>query len=254
MQSMEGEGYALPLKVLQRGDFMNYFKQAIRLSCCLILGSLLLTASGCKHPISKDSTGDVPVPSVTVDPSQTPAPTKVSNNPIVTMEFKDFGTVKIELYPDVAPNTVNNFISLVNKGFYDGLTIHRIVPGFVIQGGDPLGNGTGNPGYVIKGEFTSNGFTNNLKHTRGVISMARRAQPMDSAGSQFFIMLQNNDSLNGDYAAFGKVIEGMDVVDKIAAVERGENQRPINPPVIKKATVETFGITYPEPEVIPVTQ
>ncbi|MNB67713.1 putative bifunctional phosphatase/peptidyl-prolyl cis-trans isomerase [compost metagenome] len=156
------------------------------------------------------------------------------------------GIIKAELYPEVAPNTVNNFISLINKGFYDGLIFHRVIPGFMIQGGDPEGTGTGGPGYSIKGEFLANGFTNDLKHTRGVLSMARANDP-DSAGSQFFIMTDAAESLDGSYAAFGKVTEGMDVVDAIAALERDSNDRPKEPPVIKKVTVDTLGVTYPEP-------
>lgn len=171
-------------------------------------------------------------------------------NPIVTMEFEEFGVVEIELYPQVAPNTVKNFIHLIENGFYDGLTIHRIVPGFVIQGGDPNGDGTGGPGYTIKGEFKSNGYNkNNLKHTQGVISMARRPTSNNSAGSQFFIMLADHSSLDGDYAAFGKVISGMDVVFDISTVATNK-ERPVDPVVIKKVTVDTKGHTYSEPDKI----
>ncbi len=168
-------------------------------------------------------------------------------NPIVTIEMENGDIIKAELYPDVAPNTVNNFLSLVNKGFYDGLIFHRVIPGFMIQGGDPNGTGTGGPGYTIKGEFTHNGFKNNLKHTAGVLSMARTSRP-DSAGSQFFIMHGDAPHLDGDYAAFGKVIEGMDAVDRIAETETDRSDRPKKVQKIKKMTAETFGIEYPEPK------
>lgn len=168
-------------------------------------------------------------------------------NPIVTITLEDGRVMKAELYPDIAPNTVNNFISLINHGFYDGVGFHRVIEGFMLQGGDPDGNGTGGPGYSIKGEFTSNGFKNDLKHTPGVLSMARTMFP-DSAGSQFFIMHKDAPHLDGDYAAFGKVIEGMDVVNAIAQVETDYNDRPIEPVVMKTVTVDTFGVDYPEPE------
>ena len=169
------------------------------------------------------------------------------SNPIVTIEMEDGGVIKAELYPEVAPNTVNNFISLVQKGFYDGVIFHRVIPGFMIQGGDPNGIGIGGPGYSIKGEFTANGFQNDLKHTRGVLSMARTMIP-DSAGSQFFIMHQDAPHLDRQYAAFGKVIEGIEVVDQIASVRTGANDRPLEPQVMKKVTVNTFGVDYPEPK------
>ena len=171
----------------------------------------------------------------------------MAQNPIVTFEMEDGSIIKAELYPDVAPNTVNNFLSLVNKGFYDGLIFHRVIEGFMIQGGCPDGNGMGGPGYTIKGEFTRNRFKNDLKHTKGVLSMARTMIP-DSAGSQFFIMHKDSPHLDGDYAAFGKVIEGMDVVDRIAEVDTDYNDRPIVQQVMKKVTAETFGAVYPEPE------
>ena len=170
-------------------------------------------------------------------------------NPIVTMEMENGDIIKIELYPDIAPNTVNNFIYLINKGFYDGLTFHRVIRGFMIQGGDPDGCGTGGPGYSIKGEFTYNNFENNLKHKAGVISMARSQRP-DSAGSQFFIMHKDAPHLDGSYAAFGKVIEGMDVVNKIAETKTDYNDKPLEPQIMTKVTVETFGKEYPEPEKI----
>ena len=171
----------------------------------------------------------------------------MAQNPIITFEMENGDIMKAELYPQVAPNTVNNFISLVNKGFYDGLIFHRVINGFMIQGGDPEGTGMGGPGYSIKGEFASNGFKNNLKHTRGVLSMARSMRP-DSAGSQFLIMHQNAPHLDGDYAAFGKLIEGEDVLDKIAGVDTDYSDRPRKPQVMKTVTVETFGAEYPEPE------
>ena len=168
-------------------------------------------------------------------------------NPVVTFTMADGKVMKAELYPEVAPNTVNNFISLVKKGFYDGLIFHRVINGFMIQGGDPKGMGTGGPGYSIKGEFTRNGFKNDLKHDRGVLSMARTMAP-NSAGSQFFIMHKNSPHLDGQYASFGKVLEGMEVVDAIANTRRGPNDKPLTPQVMKKVTVETFGVEYPEPE------
>ena len=168
-------------------------------------------------------------------------------NPIVTLEVTDYDPIKIELYPEIAPNTVNNFISLVNQGFYNGLTFHRIIKGFMIQGGCPDGNGTGGPGYSIKGEFAANGVENNLKHTEGVLSMARSMMP-NSAGSQFFIMHKNAPHLDGSYAAFGKVIEGMENVNKIAETPTDYSDRPLQDQRIKSVTVETFGVEYPEPE------
>ena len=169
------------------------------------------------------------------------------SNPIVTIEMENGDIIKAELYPEIAPNTVNNFISLVKKGFYDGVIFHRVISGFMIQGGDPLGKGVGGPGYSIKGEFTANRFPNNLKHDRGVLSMARTMAP-NSAGSQFFIMHENSPHLDGQYAAFGKVIEGIEVVDRICSVSTDYNDKPRIPQVMKKVTVETFGVEYPEPE------
>jgi len=170
-----------------------------------------------------------------------------STNPIVTMELQNGDIIKIELYPDVAPNTVNNFISLVNKGFYDGLKFHRVIRGFMLQGGDPEGTGMGGPDYSIKGEFSYNHFDNNIKHTAGVLSMARSQNP-DSAGSQFFLMHKDSPHLDGSYAAFGKVTEGMDVVNKIADVKTDYSDAPLEPQIMKKFTVETFGVEYSEPE------
>lgn len=168
-------------------------------------------------------------------------------NPIVTITMADGGVIKAELYPDVAPNTVNNFISLVKNGFYDGLVFHRVIRGFMIQGGCPQGTGMGGPGYSIKGEFSGNGFENNLKHDAGVLSMARAMDP-NSAGSQFFIMHENAPHLDGQYAAFGKVTEGMDVVNAIADVQTDYSDRPMEPQTIQSMTVETFGVEYAEPE------
>ena len=168
------------------------------------------------------------------------------SNPIVTIEMENGGVMKAELYPEIAPNTVNNFISLVSKGFYDGVIFHRVIPGFMIQGGDPMGKGIGGPGYSIKGEFTSNGFKNDLHHARGVLSMARTMAP-NSAGSQFFIMHDDAPHLDNQYAAFGKIIEGIEVVDQIAKVRTDYNDKPRTPQVMKKVTVDTFGLDYPEP-------
>ncbi|MCI5625446.1 MAG: peptidylprolyl isomerase [Clostridiales bacterium] len=171
------------------------------------------------------------------------------SNPIVTIEMENGGVIKAELYPEIAPNTVNNFISLVKKGFYDGLIFHRCISGFMIQGGCPLGTGTGDPGYSIKGEFTQNGFKNDLSHSRGVLSMARAMDP-NSAGSQFFIMHADGPFLDGQYAAFGKVTEGMDVVDGIVAIPTDWNDRPREDQRMKKVTVDTQGVEYSEPEKI----
>ena len=167
------------------------------------------------------------------------------SHPIATIEMESGKTIKLELYPEYAPNTVANFIALANQGFYDGLIFHRVIAGFMIQGGDPTGTGMGGPGYTIKGEFARNGYRENtLKHTRGVISMARSGMP-NSAGSQFFIMHADAPHLNGDYAAFGKVIEGIETVDEIAAARTGRQDRPINDQKMRKVTVETNGETYP---------
>ena len=169
------------------------------------------------------------------------------SNPVVTITMKDGSVMKAELYPEIAPNTVNNFISLVKHGFYDGLIFHRVISGFMIQGGCPDGTGMGGPGYSIRGEFSANGFANGLKHTKGVLSMARAMSP-NSAGSQFFIMHKDSPHLDGQYAAFGKVIEGEDVIDQIASVQTDYSDRPRIPQVIASMTVETFGEEYPEPE------
>ncbi len=168
-------------------------------------------------------------------------------NPVATIEMESGGVIKAELYPDVAPVSVANFISLANSGFYNGLCFHRVIKGFMIQGGDPKGNGTGGPGYQIKGEFAANGVPNDLKHTAGVLSMARAGDP-DSAGSQFFIVHADSPHLDGQYAAFGKVTEGMDVVDEIASVRVDYNDKPRKPQIMKSVSVDTMGESYPEPE------
>lgn len=170
----------------------------------------------------------------------------MAQNPIVTIEMENGDIIKAELYPEIAPETVNNFVSLINKGFYDGLIFHRVIKGFMIQGGCPLGMGYGGPGYCIKGEFKINGFENNLSHTPGVLSMARAQHP-DSAGSQFFIMHEASPFLDGQYAAFGKVTEGQDVVNKIAETRTDYSDKPLEVQRMKKVTVETFGVEYPEP-------
>lgn len=171
----------------------------------------------------------------------------MAQNPIVTIEMENGDLIKAELYPEIAPNTVRNFISLVNKGYYDGLIFHRVINGFMIQGGCPDGTGMGGPGYSIAGEFAQNGFENNLKHTEGVLSMARSMMP-NSAGSQFFIMHKNSPHLDGAYAAFGKVIEGQDIVNKIATTQTDYSDRPLQKQMMKKVTVDTFGVEYEEPE------
>lgn len=168
-------------------------------------------------------------------------------NPVITITMENGDVMKVELYPEIAPNTVNNFISLVSKGYYDGLIFHRVISGFMIQGGCPQGTGMGGPGYCIKGEFSQNGFKNDLKHTEGVLSMARAMHP-DSAGSQFFIMHKTSPHLDGAYAAFGKITEGMEVVNRIADERTDYSDRPLNEQKIKSMTVDTFGETYPEPE------
>ena len=171
----------------------------------------------------------------------------MKNNPVVTIEMENGGVMKVELYPETAPNTVANFISLVEKGFYNGTIFHRVIPGFMIQGGDPEGTGMGGPGYRIKGEFTANRFQNDLKHTKGVISLARSGHP-DSAGSQFFIMVDDAPHLDGQYASFGKVIEGIEVADQIVSVATNYSDRPLEEQRMRSVTVETFGETYPQPK------
>ncbi len=171
----------------------------------------------------------------------------MAQNPLVTFEMENGGKIVAELYPEVAPNTVNNFISLVQNGFYNGLIFHRVIPGFMIQGGCPQGTGTGGPGYAIKGEFKSNGIQNDLKHDRGVLSMARAMHP-NSAGSQFFIMVERAPHLDGQYAAFGRVVSGMEVADTIVNADRDRMDKPFEDQKMKSVTVETFGVDYPAPE------
>ena len=178
---------------------------------------------------------------------------KENGHPVAVIEMEDGGTILVELYEDIAPNTVNNFISLANKGFYDGTIFHRVIQGFMIQGGDPKGNGTGGPGYNIPGEFSNNNFNNTISHTRGTISMGRRGSQFadymyyDTAGCQFFICDKDSTFLDGNYASFGRVLEGMDVVDRIAAVQKDYADKPLEDQVMKKVYVETFGKTYAEP-------
>lgn len=216
---------------------MKKLKKLLILSLCTItITSLSLL--GCNKQTSSTSNSSFEF----TENVETP-----ENTPIATIEVKDFGTIKAELYPNIAPNTVNNFISLANNGFYNNLTFHRIIKGFMIQGGDPKGDGTGGPGYSIKGEFKNNGVNNPLKHTKGVLSMARSNKP-DSAGSQFFIVSGKADHLDGDYAAFGKVISGLDVVEKIESVKTGKNDKPETPVVIESISVELNGYDAKEPE------
>lgn len=205
------------------------------------ISAMLISLVGCTNNNTSSQKSDEEI-EITVE--------STGELPIATIKIKDFGTIKAELYPDKAPNTVNNFISLANSGFYDGLIFHRVIKGFMNQGGDPDGVGTGGPGYSIKGEFSNNGYKNNdLKHTAGVLSMARANDP-DSAGSQFFIMAEEASHLDGDYAAFGKVIEGMDVVNDINSVQTNSNAKPLKDVVIESITVDTKGINYKEPEKI----
>ena len=229
------------------------FKKKYFIALILILMVLML--GGCKSQTSSTSSTDSAASSDVKKTPEVVAPsTDTSKNtvkPVVTIEMEDGAKIKIELYPDVAPNTVNNFVSLVQKGFYNGLIFHRVIPGFMIQGGDPQGTGAGGPGYSIKGEFTENGVNNTLKHTRGVISMAR-AQDPNSGGSQFFIMVADSAQLDGKYAAFGKVLEGMDEVDKIVGTQTDMSENPGGRPTkdqkMKTVTVDTLGGKFSEPE------
>lgn len=219
-----------------------------RIGALLAASIMTLTLVGCASK-SKDDASQTPSggESTAVDYLSKETEKKAEDkNPVATIEMEDGGLIKVELYPEIAPNTVRNFISLANDKFYDGLIFHRVKEGFMIQGGDPLGNGMGGPDYSIYGEFSNNKFENELSHERGVISMARSAD-MNSAGSQFFIMHEVAPHLNGDYAAFGKVIEGMEVVDKIATTETDSNDKPVNDIKIKSITVDTFGVEYGTP-------
>lgn len=207
----------------------------------LVLSSILVACGS-------DEASNEPTEDTTASESTANYADKVKENPIVTITMENDAKIVVELDPKVAPNTVANFISLVEDKFYDGLIFHRVIPGFMIQGGDPNGNGTGGPGYTIDGEFTSNGFENNLLHDRGVISMARTQAP-NSAGSQFFIMTEKATSLDGEYAAFGKVLEGMDAVDAIVNAERDGSDKPLKDQKMKSVTVDTKGFDYPDPVV-----
>lgn len=225
----------------------------------LLIAAMLIIASGCGNSGKTNNTDAAKEPEPTANSGKTnntdaakePEPT--GKAPVVTIEMSNGKTIKVELSPEIAPNTVNNFISLVKKGFYDGTIFHRVIPGFMIQGGDPDGTGMGGPGYGIAGEFSSNGFVNDLKHTRGIISMARSGNP-NSAGSQFFIMVDDTASLDGEYASFGHVIEGMENVDEIVNQETGTTietqERPVTPLSMKKVTVDTFGVEYAEPTTV----
>lgn len=213
----------------------------VSIAIMLMIPALLI---GCGNSsVSNDSNSK----SITDESTEDNSIESTENLPIATIEVEGYGIIKAELYPEIAPNTVNNFIYLANSGFYDNLTFHRVIKDFMIQGGDPNGNGTGGPGYSIEGEFTSNGIANSLKHTEGVLSMAR-AQDPNSAGSQFFIMTKAASHLDGDYAAFGKVISGMDVVHEIENVKTGSNDKPKEDIVIKSINVDTKGVDYSEPE------
>ena len=213
-------------------------KETVKKWIVLLLAALMLLSLACaKGKTDTDANTTKTEEDTTVDKS----------HPIATITMKDGGVIQLELYPEVAPESVKNFISLANSGFYDGLIFHRVILGFMIQGGDPLGKGTGGPGYSIKGEFARNGVKNNLKHTRGVLSMARSMMP-NSAGSQFFIMVEDAPHLDGQYAAFGKLVTGFDVADEIVNANRDRNDKPYNDQRMKTVTVETFGVDYPEPE------
>ncbi|MFC4303214.1 peptidylprolyl isomerase [Cohnella boryungensis] len=232
---------------------MRFARNRLSVSLIAVI-ALLLIVTGCGSKERSNSPSDT-APSSNGGAASTQEASPMSNvdtsgdNPIVTIEMENGGKITIELYPKVAPNSVNNFISLVKKGFYDGTIFHRVIPGFMVQGGDPDGTGMGGPGYSIAGEFTQNGFENNLKHTTGVLSMARAQNP-NSAGSQFFIMVADSPHLDGAYAAFGKVTEGMDVVNEIVSQKRDRSDRPETPQVMKKVTVDTRGAEAPEPEII----
>lgn len=237
--------HTIRLHIMYKGvetmNFMNQKRSRRYTILISLLAVLMVILAGCG---SKPAATPAPTPEAA--PTESTAGTGEISHPIATIEMDSGKVIKLELYPEVAPNTVNNFISLAKQGFYDGLIFHRVIPGFMIQGGDPEGMGTGGPGYSIKGEFKTNGFDNTLKHTTGVISMAR-SQSLDSAGSQFFIMTADASQLDGQYAAFGKVTEGQDVVEEIVNLPRGANDRPNDPPVMKKVTIDTLGKEYPEP-------
>ena len=210
----------------------------VKKAALLLLAVLFLLPLGC----GKAKTAD--------EPAETEPPVDKSH-PLAAITMKDGGVITFELYPEIAPETVKNFISLANSGFYDGLLFHRVVPGFMIQGGDPNGNGTGGPGYAIQGEFAANGFENDLSHTRGTVSMGRKSTPYDSAGSQFFIVHEDKPSLDGQYAAFGRVISGMEVVDAIANTTTDSKKKPYKDQIMETVRVETWGVEYGEPTKLP---
>jgi peptidyl-prolyl cis-trans isomerase B (cyclophilin B) len=223
----------------------NLFKRTIIIIACSIF---LVGCGSSNNSKSSSDTSSSSSDNKGTDNKKTDQAKTDNKLPIATITIKDYGTVKVELYPEYAPNTVNNFISLANKDFYNGLKFHRIIKEFMIQGGDPKGNGTGGPDYNIKGEFPNNGFKQNtLKHTEGILSMARSSQK-DSAGSQFFIMTKEAKHLDGDYAAFGKVIEGMDIVHKVEAVQTSGEDKPVKDVVIESIKVDTNGVEYKDPE------
>ena len=216
------------------------------IAAILIVAIIVLVAvNSCSEPNNVSTTE-----TVTDNMTKKIKDLNIKENPVATLTMENGGVMLIELYPEIAPNTVCNFIELANSGFYDGIIFHRCIPGFMIQGGDPEGTGMGGPGYCIKGEFTSNGFKNDLKHERGVVSMARKSSPMDSAGSQFFIMVEDYPSLDNQYASFGRVISGMEVADAIVANETDANDKPLVDQVIKSIRVDTKGIEYPKAEKI----
>lgn len=223
----------------------RYKSLAFVLTVLLVLFSLAGCGTQAEKGISNDSNDGK---SGNKSSEKSEYPSDVTENPVVTITMENNEVIKLELYPDIAPNTVANFVTLINKGFYDGLIFHRVIPDFMIQGGDPAGNGTGGPDYSIFGEFAANGFENNLKHERGVLSMARTNDP-NSAGSQFFIMVNESTQLDGQYAAFGKVIEGMEEVDSIVSVERNGADLPLKEQKMKTVKVDSKGYNYPEPEV-----
>lgn len=208
----------------------------------LMLLMAITVFSGCSDKEGKEDVGGAKSPEISKENEK-------KEKPIVTIEMYTGEKIIVELYPNIAPNTVDNFVSLINQGYYNGLNFHRVIPNFMIQGGDPNGNGSGGPGYGIEGEFEANGIKNDLKHTRGVISMARSQDP-NSAGSQFFIMVADTESLDGEYAGFGKVTEGMEVVDKIVSTKTNANDKPWEPQTIKTVTVDLLGETYNEPKII----
>lgn len=214
----------------------------------IIMTSFVLVGCGSNESQTNEKKQDEEVEDVNDSKDNNESYTK-EDNPLVTIEMKDGKKIDIELYPEVAPNTVNNFISLIDKGYYDGLIFHRVIPGFMVQGGDSKGDGSGGPGYGIKGEFEANDIENDIVHSRGILSMARTEDP-DSAGSQFFIMTKDSSHLDGEYAGFGKVIDGMDVVDEIVESEADQNDKPLMPQTMKKVTVDLKGEAYDEPEII----